>query len=260
MINWDNFYIFVIITILCWGVASLFSLFSNSLNRRKNFAVCLYIIGIIAMATFIIGLGLYLKRPPMRTMGEIRLWYAFLLGIVGLIIYLRWNFSWILLFTSVLSSVFLIINLIRPELHNQTLMPALQSIWFVPHVIIYMSSYALLGGSFFIALYGLMKKNTNYLHACDQLVIAGTAFFTLAMLIGSLWAKAAWGHYWTWDAKELWAAITWMMYLFYLHFRNFKSKSNKTSMSFIIAFIALQMCWYGVNIFPSLKESLHSYI
>ena len=173
------------------GVA-LFSLFSNSLNRRKNFAVCLYIIGIIAMATFIIGLGLYLASP-MRTMGEIRLWYAFLLGIVGLIIYLRWNFSWILLFTSVLSSVFLIINLIRPELHNQTLMPALQSIWFVPHVIIYMSSYALLGGSFFIALYGLMKKNTNYLHACDQLVIAGTAFFTLAMLIGSLWAKAAWG-------------------------------------------------------------------
>ncbi len=261
MINWDNFYIFILITIFFWGISSLFSMRNNLTKQKYAIVLCFYIVGIVSLAIFIVGLGFYLDRPPMLTMGEIRLWYAFFLGIVGLIIYLRWNFTWILLFSTILSSVFLIINLMRPELHSKILMPALQSIYFIPHVIIYMLSYALLGASFFIALYGLLKKNTSYLHACDNLVIVGVALFMFAMLIGALWAKEAWGHYWTWDAKELWAAITWMIYLFYLHFRSFKSKNDKTSyLILIFAFIALQMCWYGVNIFPSLKESLHTYI
>ena len=42
---------------------------------------------------------------------------------------------------------------------------------------------------------------------------------TLGMLMGALWAKEAWGHYWSWDPKETWAAITWLAYLVYVHYR-----------------------------------------
>jgi ABC-type transport system involved in cytochrome c biogenesis permease subunit len=153
------------------------------------------------------------------------------------------------------------LNILKPELHNQNLMPALQSVWFIPHVIIYIFSYSLLGCSFIIALVGLFKRNFKYLNACDNIVNTGVSLFTIAMLIGALWAKDAWGHYWTWDAKEIWAGITWLMYLLYIHLR--LHRYNRHTLSYILlifCFLALQMCWYGVNFFPSLRESLHAYV
>ena len=61
---------------------------------------------------------------------------------------------------------------------------------------------------------------------CDNLVNVGLAFMTLGMLFGALWAKEAWGHYWSWDPKETWAAATWLGYLCYIHFRmNRRQKS-----------------------------------
>lgn len=56
---------------------------------------------------------------------------------------------------------------------------------------------------------GLYKHQENYLEAADKLVYAGLAFLTVGMLTGAIWAKAAWGHYWSWDPKETWAAVTW---------------------------------------------------
>lgn len=261
MIGWENLYIFTLLAALCWISASIFPLLKVQSKLYFRLLLCFQVAGIIVLSIFILGLSFRLQRPPMRTMGEIRLWYAFSLSIVGLITYIRWRYPWILLFTTILSLVFMIVNILKPEIHNQSLMPALQSIWFVPHVVIYMFSYALLGCSFLIALVGLIKRNSNYLDACDNLVSAGVSLFAVAMLIGALWAKSAWGHYWTWDAKEIWAAITWMLYLLYLHFRSFKKRKYTTSYALlIIAFLALQMCWYGVNFFPSLRESLHTYI
>ncbi len=144
-------------------------------------------------------------------------------------------------------------------------MPALQSPWFAPHVIIYMFSYAILGAATLVAIYYLVreKKINNKAHLMemtDSLVYAGIACITLGMLIGAIWAKIAWGHYWSWDPKETWAAATWIGYLLYIHYRLKKSSSDKTSMILlIIAFILLQVCWYGVNYLPSAQQSIHTY-
>ena len=96
----------------------------------------------------------------------------------------------------------------KPEIHDQSLMPALQSVWFIPHVTVYMFSYSVLGCAFIIALTGLFRHKEEYLHTADNLVYAGVAFLSIGMLLGSLWAKEAWGNYWSWDPKETWAAIT----------------------------------------------------
>ena len=91
----------------------------------------------------------------------------------------------------------------KPEIHDQSLMPALQSVWFIPHVTVYMFSYSVLGCAFIIALTGLFRHKEEYLHTADNLVYAGVAFLSIGMLLGSLWAKEAWGNYWSWDLKKL---------------------------------------------------------
>ena len=94
----------------------------------------------------------------MRTMGETRLWYSFFLPLAGLITYARWKYKWILSFSCILSLVFICINIFKPEIHNKTLMPALQSPWFAPHVIVYMFAYAMLGAATVMAVYLLWFK------------------------------------------------------------------------------------------------------
>jgi ABC-type transport system involved in cytochrome c biogenesis permease subunit len=214
---------------------------------------------------FIATLWSSLERPPLRTMGETRLWYSFFLPVAGLLTYLRWNYRWILSFTTILSAVFIFVNILKPDIHNKVLMPALQSPWFAPHVIIYMFSYAILGAATLIAIYYLVRENrisdkSRMMLMTDNLVYAGTACITLGMLMGAIWAKEAWGHYWSWDPKETWAAATWIGYLLYIHYRLKRSSSNRTSMILLlIAFVLLQICWYGVNYLPSAQQSIHTY-
>ena len=158
--------------------------------------------------------------------------------------------------------VFICINIFKPEIHTKALMPALQSPWFAPHVIVYMFAYALLAAATLMALYALFaKKKETFLPQIDQLVALGIAFLTFGMLFGALWAKEAWGHYWTWDPKETWAAATWFAYLVYLHFRRWKPLNTRSAIAvLLIAFCMLQMCWWGINYLPAAKNnSVHTY-
>ena len=140
------------------------------------------------------------------------------------------------------------------------LMPALQSAWFMPHVAVYMFSYALLGVATLLALYYLAKRNDKILPAIDNLLGGGMALFTVGMLTGALWAKQAWGEYWSWDAKEAWAAVTWFVYQGAIHLRLLRPRAVKTfCVLLVVGFLSLQMCWYGVNYLPSASKSVHSY-
>ena len=96
---------------------------------------------------------------------------------------------------------------------------------------------------------------------CDNLVNVGLSFMTLGMLFGALWAKEAWGHYWSWDPKETWAAATWIGYLCYIHYRmNRRQKVRVALVGLLICFALLQMCWYGINYLPSAQgTSVHTY-
>lgn len=82
----------------------------------------------------------------------------FLPSIGGFDTYVRWKYKWILSFSCILSLVFICINIFKPEIHNKTLMPALQSPWFAPHVIVYMFAYAMLGAAVVMAVYLLWFK------------------------------------------------------------------------------------------------------
>ena len=144
-------------------------------------------------------------------------------------------------------------------------MPALQSPWFAPHVIVYMFAYAVLGAATVMSLYLLLFKKNNvtpeeYL-ITDNLVYVGLAFMTIGMLFGALWAKEAWGHYWSWDPKETWAAITWFAYLVYIHYRQLPKHKPRLALGLlIVSFILLQMCWWGINYLPSAQgSSVHTY-
>jgi hypothetical protein len=90
-------------------------------KERSPWAILLTALGIILMATFIGMLWTSLERPPLRTMGETRLWYSFFLLISGLFTYIRWRYRWIILFSTLLSTVFILINMLKPEIHDQTL-------------------------------------------------------------------------------------------------------------------------------------------
>ncbi|MBR5019421.1 MAG: cytochrome c biogenesis protein CcsA [Bacteroidales bacterium] len=165
-----------------------------------------------------------------------------------------------------------------PVFRNKALMPALQSPWFVPHVVVYMFSYAILAAATLMALYLLFfhrharldtprharldrASPEDELTLTDNLVYIGLAFLTIGMLFGALWAKEAWGHYWAWDPKETWAAITWLCYLLYLHFRTIRPKEwRKACWILLLAFVCLQICWWGINYLPSAQGlSIHTY-
>ena len=248
------------------GVAALTAAFAAAgagvALYRKNYssvAMVLSLAALFVLGGFIVAFGITLGRPPMRTMGETRLWYSFFMLLAGTITYARWRYRWVLSFSTIMASVFMIINILRPEIHDATLMPALQSVWFVPHVAVYMFSYSLLGCATLLAVYQFFTRNDLY-EAIDRLIYAGVAFFTIGMLTGALWAKEAWGEFWSWDAKESWAAVTWMLYMLSIHFRLMgKTDKRLNGVVLIIAFLALQMCWYGVNYLPSATESIHIY-
>ena len=256
--EWNHFIYFAFLSVICWVIAAILAYKPN--NYRKS--IILTIIGIIIFSLFIGGLWLSFERPPLRTMGETRLWYSFFLPIAGLVTYMRWKYKWILSFSTLLSFVFICINLLHPEIHNKALMPALQSPWFAPHVIVYMLAYAVFGVATLNALYLLIKPDqTSTPVSCDNLVYVGSAFLTVGMLMGAIWAKAAWGHYWSWDPKETWAAATWMAYLLYIHFRLHRPKEKKAALYLLIfAFLLLQVCWFGVNYLPAARGvSVHVY-
>lgn len=255
--TWDAFIWFGISAIVLSAAASFSALFAK---ERSTTAVCLASLGTLMLTIFIAGLWLSLERPPLRTMGETRLWYSLFALLSGLFTYIVWHYRWILSFSTVLATVFIMINIFRPEIHDQTLMPALQSPWFIPHVTVYMFSYSLLGCAFIIAVAGLCGAGEKMLPSADTLVYIGLAFLTFGMLSGALWAKEAWGNYWSWDPKEVWALITWLSYLLYIHLRLVGRVSHRTLyILLILSFAFLQMCWWGLNYLPSAQDSIHMY-
>lgn len=257
---WSYFIVFALLSVALWTTGAW-----AAWRNRRRLAFAATGLGLAVFFVYILIMWITLERPPLRTMGETRLWYSFFLPLAGIIVYSRWQYKWILGFSTLLAAVFVCINLFRPEIHSKTLMPALQSPWFAPHVIVYMMAYALLGAAVVMSVYLLFCKKEagtdREMEITDNLVYVGLSFMTLGMLMGAIWAKEAWGHYWAWDPKETWAAITWLSYLVYIHYRLYRPRSIRPSLwLIIIAFCLLQMCWWGINYLPSAQGmSVHTY-
>ena len=150
------------------------------------------------------------------------------------------------------------------------LMPALQSGWLGLHVstaIIAYGSFAVsCGTSVMYLLNDNMKShfagvNVPPKEKLDILgyraTILGFMFLTFVIISGAIWAQKAWGRYWTWDPKETWSLITWLIYAIFLHLRITRGwKEKRAAWLLIIGFLCVIFTYIGVNIFI---PSLHSY-
>ena len=155
------------------------------------------------------------------------------------------------------------------------LIPALQSNWLLMHVSIMILSYAalLIGCIISITYIVIVSQSDNkkietnnfqndlFLNELDSLSYRILAFgfplLTLGILSGAVWANEAWGSYWSWDPKETWAFITWLVFAFYLHTRlqyGWEGKKSATVATF--GFFIVWICYLGVNL---LGKGLHSY-
>ena len=93
--NWEYFILFAIAALVCWALGA----FAAWKGTKPGWAYGFTFLGLAIFFSFIIGMWISLERPPMRTMGETRLWYSFFLPLAGLITYIRWKYKWILSFS-----------------------------------------------------------------------------------------------------------------------------------------------------------------
>ena len=101
-------------------------------------------------------------------------------------------------------------------------------------------------------------KVINYLDLLSYRIIGlGFPFLTIGILSGAVWANEAWGSYWSWDPKETWALLTWLVFAIYLHTRLTKGWEGKQpAIIASVGFLVVWFCYLGVNL---IGEGLHSY-
>ncbi len=170
----------------------------------------------------------------------------------------------------------------------QPLVPALKSNWLIAHVITCFLGYAAFAVSCGISIAYLIKSRNNPsssgnitknskssdlsessrraivlpdIRTLDELnyqtVMFGFLLLTVGIITGSVWANKAWGNYWSWDPKETWSLITWLVYAALLHSRAVRGWRGKKIAWFGIAgFACVLFTYFGVNF---LLSGLHSY-
>jgi cytochrome c-type biogenesis protein CcsB len=103
----------------------------------------------------------------------------------------------------------------------------------------------------------LDKVSNNLDFLSYRIIGIGFPFLTIGILSGAVWANEAWGSYWSWDPKETWALLTWLVFAIYLHTRFTKGwEGKKPAIIASVGFIVVWICYLGVNL---LGEGLHSY-
>jgi ABC-type transport system involved in cytochrome c biogenesis permease subunit len=140
------------------------------------------------------------------------------------------------------------------------LVPALKSNWLTIHVLLSFISYAAFAVAFVAAIVFLASKDKRSSKADEtsyRSILLGYPFLTLGIVTGAVWANQAWGSYWSWDPKETWALITWLIYGAYLHLRlTHGIQGIKSSIMAVIGFGLVLFTYFGVNY---LLSGLHSY-
>lgn len=139
-------------------------------------------------------------------------------------------------------------------------MPALQSPWFAPHVISYVLAYGLLTVAALMVLIHPLRggEPARCTQNAGALVRLAFPFMTFGLWSGALWADAAWGAYWSWDIKEVWALITWGIYIIYFHVERHAAFATWLRPLLLLGFAAVLVTFFVVNLLPNI-QSLHSY-
>ncbi|MBH1983775.1 MAG: c-type cytochrome biogenesis protein CcsB [Burkholderiales bacterium] len=155
----------------------------------------------------------------------------------------------------------------RDAAEIQPLVPALQSWWMKIHVPANFIGYGTFALSAMVAAAYLLKSSGYLVDRLPSLEVlddvmykaisVGFAFFTVATILGALWAAEAWGGYWSWDPKETWALIVWLNYAAWLHMRLMTGLRGRVAAWWaLVGLLVTTFAFLGVNMFLS---GLHSY-
>lgn len=266
-------------TLVLYLAATLFPLFGIILKIRriKFFWIAITLVGFLLNTTLLIYRWVDASRPPFKTLFETMIFYPWCVNFILFILLGYYKAVFLLPFCNIVSAIGFIYGIIKPEIEYINLPPALQSFWFIPHVVIYFLSYASLFCSFVLALIALLIKygsarnfilkitknrmiNFDFEGLTHSVLNLGFTALTFGLIFGAIWGKLAWGDYWSWDPKENWALITWLIYLGAIHMRYIPEFKSKTLLVvIIIGFLAVVFTYLGMNLLPTAKSSLHVY-
>lgn len=254
----------LLVLILIISSAILYFISAIALFKGKKLAG-----RILLGAGWLAGIALFVVNwiavgyPPFANMYHVLTFLSLCFLILYLILAIREKLDWLLPYFCIASMLPLIGVLFMERNVIWELAPALQSIWFVPHVLSYMISYAMAAVAFILTIAASLKVNAkvkeDFSKAIYHVLRLGFPFMTIGLFLGAIWAEEAWGTYWSWDAKEIWSLITWSLYILYFHSLRSKEYKKWANLFQICAFIALLVTFFMVNLLPQLGSILHSY-
>ncbi|MGH3328873.1 MAG: c-type cytochrome biogenesis protein CcsB, partial [Streptomycetales bacterium] len=243
-------------------------------DKLGRIAVSLTVLAFGLHLAGVVARGLAAGRAPWGNMYEFSTAAALAACGVFLLLLTRENIRWLGVF--VVAAVLLTLGLAVTVLYTDAgrLQPALQSYWLVIHVaaaVISSGAFAL--GAIVSGLYLLRDRRDTRGGGAGLLVrlppaasLDSTAYrihafvfplWTFAIIAGAIWAERAWGRYWGWDPKEVWAFVTWVVYAAYLHARSTAGwQGRKAAYIALAGFACLIFNYFGVNTFI---VGLHSY-
>jgi cytochrome c-type biogenesis protein CcsB len=244
---------------------------SSIVKRLISILVWLFIIG-ITLHTFGLAIRWYISgHAPWSNAYESMIFIAWATMIAGFIFSRKSSIT--LAVTGILASLILMVahlNWMDSEITN--LVPVLNSYWLMIHVAIITASYGFLGLGALLAFLNLVlmifKSDRNKLKVNNTIVElttinemtleVGLFLLTIGTFLGGVWANESWGRYWGWDAKETWALVTVLVYVFVLHLRFIPKLKNTFvfNTSALLGFSSVIMTYFGVNYYLS---GLHSY-
>ena len=222
-------------------------------------------------------IGLDVGHIPVSNLYEVFILFSIITALLYLFYERRYQTrvlgGFVLLVISVAVAFLLWYTFDRQAADIQPLVPALKSYWMKIHVPANFIGYGAFALAAMVAVAYLIRFNAEKgdskslamtlpeLDVLDDLmyksIALGFAFFTLATILGALWAAEAWGGYWSWDPKETWALIVWLNYAAWLHMRLTKGWRGKPMAAWaIVGLFVTLFAFLGVNMFLS---GLHSY-
>ena len=235
-------------------------------EKVKKTAWAVFLLGFLAHLVYFVWRGLVAQRLPLASQFEFACGFALCIPVVLLVARTRVNADWIA--TAGMAATALLMGYAATQRMEITeLMPALRSFWFNFHIGAAALSYSAFLVAGVVALrYVLQHRKGESADSLRmkqleqlsyRLVALGFLLLTVVIVIGAIWAEAAWSAYWTWDPKEVWALITWIIYAVYLHLR-LRSRRKGTFMAWylVIAVPVVFFTFAGVNTF---MHGLHTY-
>jgi cytochrome c-type biogenesis protein CcsB len=227
------------------------------------------------MESYSMGIG----HVPLSNFYESLIFFAW--TVVLLYLVFEWRIKNKSLGTFVVPVAFLAMAFasLSPNINSriQPLIPALQSNWLTSHVMTCFMGYAAFaiacgfGIIYFVkgldrhvgSRSGSMLRFLPARNILDELIYQSTTlgfvFLTLGIITGSVWAHYAWGSYWSWDPKETWSLITWLVYATMLHVRLVREwRGKRIALMAIIGFACVLFTYLGVNYLPGLHSYLQS--